>query len=63
MRSYFVSFKANELEQIGKWFQEGKVKAIIDSKFAFEDVPEAFERIMTHRTVGKIVVDVAMDKC
>lgn len=39
--------------------QEGKVKAVIDKKFAFEQVPQAFVRLKTGRAKGKIVVDVA----
>ena len=37
---------------------QGKVKPVVDSIFAFEDAPKAFERIMTKRACGKVVVKV-----
>lgn len=51
--------KYEDLKQIGQWMQEGKVKAIIDQKFAFEDAPKAFEKLKTGRAKGKVVVEVA----
>ena len=51
--------KAPELEQIGKWMQNGQVEAVIDSEFPFEQLPRAFEKLKTGRAKGKIVVHVA----
>ncbi|KAI1384348.1 reticulon-4-interacting protein 1, mitochondrial precursor [Hypoxylon trugodes] len=48
--------KHEQLEQIGKWMQEGKVKAAIDEVFQYEDVPKAFEKLRQGRVKGKIVV-------
>jgi NADPH-dependent curcumin reductase CurA len=39
--------------------REGKVKAVIDSKFAFEDTPNSFVKLKTGRAKGKIVVSVS----
>jgi NADPH:quinone reductase-like Zn-dependent oxidoreductase len=50
---------ARDLEQIGTWMKEGKVKAVIDQRFPFEEAPKAFEKLKTGRAKGKIVVDVA----
>jgi len=36
----------------------GKIKPLIDSVYAFEDVHNAYERIMTGRAKGKVVVTV-----
>jgi len=36
----------------------GKVKPLVDSTFAFNDVMKAYERIMTGRAKGKVVVKV-----
>ena len=36
----------------------GKVKPVVDSTFAFEDVQKAYERILTKRACGKVVVKV-----
>ncbi|KAH8768414.1 reticulon-4-interacting protein 1, mitochondrial precursor [Diaporthe sp. PMI_573] len=55
-----IMAKANSatFEQLTKWVQEGKVRAVLDSTFEFEDVPKAFERIKTGRARGKVVVRV-----
>ncbi|KAI1655331.1 reticulon-4-interacting protein 1, mitochondrial precursor [Daldinia decipiens] len=45
-----------DLEQIAKWMSEGKVKAIIDEVFQYEDAPKAFEKLRTGRAKGKIVI-------
>jgi NADPH:quinone reductase-like Zn-dependent oxidoreductase len=50
--------KLDELSQIGKWMAEGKVKAVIDSRFPLEQVPEAFGKLKTGRAKGKIMVAV-----
>lgn len=50
----------DELEQIGKWIVEGKLKAVIDEKFEFDRAPEAVRKLKTSRAKGKIVVDVAL---
>lgn len=44
--------------QMGKWMQEGKLKAIIDSTFEYIDAPKAFERLKTGRARGKVVIRV-----
>lgn len=48
-----------DLEQIGTWMKEGKVKAVIDQMFSFEEAPKAFEKLKGGRSRGKVVVDVA----
>ena len=50
-----------DLAQVGKWMQEGQVKPVIDSQFAFEDLPKAYEKLKTHRAKGKIVVAVSKE--
>ena len=51
--------KVDQLEQIGRWMAEGKVKAVIDEKFPFERTVEAFRKLKTGRAKGKIVVEQA----
>lgn len=58
---FFPKPKHEDLEQIGTWMMEGKVKPIIDQKFPFEQAPKAFEKSKTGRAKGKIVVDVASE--
>lgn len=53
--------KVEDLELIGKWMAEGKIRAVVDQKFAFEDAPKAFEKLKTGRARGKIVVDIASE--
>ncbi|KAH6655818.1 chaperonin 10-like protein [Truncatella angustata] len=48
--------KHDDLVQVGKLMQEGKVKAVIDETFEFKDAPKAFEKLKTGRSRGKIVV-------
>jgi alkaline phosphatase D len=54
-----VKNKAEDFEQLAAWMAEGKVKAVIDQAFAFEDAPKAYEKIRTGRAKGKIVVNVS----
>lgn len=49
-----------DFEQMVKWIKEGKVRAVIDEKFSFEEAPKAFEKLKTGRAKGKIVVEVAV---
>ncbi|EON64844.1 hypothetical protein W97_04078 [Coniosporium apollinis CBS 100218] len=58
---FFSKPKYEDLEQIGMWMKEGKVKPIIDQKYPFEQAPKAFEKLKTGRARGKIVVDVASE--
>jgi len=61
LEGFFATPNQDHLTQIGAWMAEGKVRAVIDSKFSFEDAPKAFERLKTGRARGKIVVDVALE--
>ncbi|KAI8820709.1 putative zinc-type alcohol dehydrogenase-like protein C16A3.02c [Fimicolochytrium jonesii] len=58
-RGFFLKPKREDLEQMGAWMKEGKVRTVIDSQFKMEDAPKAFERLKTKRATGKIVVEVA----
>jgi len=52
---------SDALSQIGGWMKEGKVKAVVDEVFEWEDAPKAFEKLKTGRARGKIVVRVPLD--
>jgi len=58
---FWPQAKIEDLKQIGTWMKEGKVKAVIDEKFPFGEAPNAFVKLKTGRTRGKIVVDVASE--
>ncbi|KAJ1549091.1 zinc ion binding [Cladochytrium tenue] len=47
------------LEQIGKWIAEGKIRPVIDEKFAWEDVPAALSKLRQGHAKGKILVQVS----
>ncbi|KAI0063403.1 NAD(P)-binding protein [Artomyces pyxidatus] len=49
------------LEKISTLITEGKVKPIVDSVFEFEDALKAYDRLMTSRATGKVVVKVISD--
>ena len=55
--SMLVEPRTDELKQIGQWMVEGKVKAMIDQKFPFEQAVEAFKKLKTGRARGKIIVE------
>ncbi|KAI1165700.1 NAD(P)-binding protein [Nemania serpens] len=50
----------DDLAQLARWMQEGKIRAVIDGDvFPFEEAPKAFEKLKTGRTRGKLVVRVS----
>lgn len=51
--------KLEQLEQIRDWVTEKRVKVVLDQVVPFEQTKQAFERLTSGRTVGKIVVEVA----
>lgn len=61
LQGFFAEPRSEQLTQIATWMQEGKVKAVIDQQFKFEDAPKAFSKLKTGRAKGKIVVEVAPD--
>lgn len=54
-----MASKTEELAQIADWMAKGEAKAVIDSQIPFEKAPDAYRRLRTGRTKGKIVVEVA----
>jgi NADPH:quinone reductase-like Zn-dependent oxidoreductase len=58
---FFASPEPKDLEQIAAWMKEGKIKALIDSKYSFEEAPKAFEKLKTGRAKGKVVVEVSSE--
>jgi len=60
-RTMFARGDAKELEMIATWMKEGKVKAVIDSRWKMEEAVGAFAKLKTGRARGKVVVDVAGD--
>ncbi|BGP40067.1 hypothetical protein JCM10449v2_004025 [Rhodotorula kratochvilovae] len=48
-----------ELEEMGQLIAQGKLRPIVDGVFKFEDALKAYERQMSGRAKGKVVVKVA----
>jgi NADPH:quinone reductase-like Zn-dependent oxidoreductase len=61
-RAYsFVAMKTkqDDLAQLASWQAEGKIKAVIDEVFEYEDVPKAIEKLKTGHVKGKLVIHVS----
>ena len=58
---FWPQMNHEDLRQLGELMKSGKVKALIDQKFPFEQAPQAFEKLKTGRAKGKIVVEVASE--
>ncbi|KXH65245.1 zinc-binding oxidoreductase [Colletotrichum salicis] len=60
-RFYFVRMQntADYFRRIGKLMVEGETKAVVDSTFGFEQVPEAYRRLREGHAKGKIIVHVS----
>lgn len=61
-------FHQNQSEYVGNIFNKviglwknGKVKPVIDSTWAFEDVGEAMQKMHDRKNIGKIVLDPSME--
>ena len=57
---YLMVGKGNykKLTQIAKWTEEGKIKPIVDSVYAFSDYEKAFQRITEEGRRGRIVMKI-----
>ncbi|TFY82743.1 hypothetical protein EWM64_g1270 [Hericium alpestre] len=57
---WFMSVKAEheQLEQLAELIAQDKMKHIVDSVYAFEDVLQAYDKIMNGNPTGKVAVKV-----
>lgn len=46
------------METLARWFAEGKINPVIDSKVSLSQIPEAIKRLMAREVKGKVVVKV-----
>jgi len=49
---------ANDLQELQKLFADGTLKPMVDSVYEFEDAQKAYDRVLTTRATGKVVVKV-----
>jgi len=59
-KAKMINAKSNpqDLQQITKWIEDGKVKPVIDKVYSLEDVREAHRHSETGRVVGKLVISI-----
>lgn len=57
-QSVRVKPSQEDLEVIGRFIVEGKVRVLIDEKFEWRDAPKAYSKLREGRTTGKIIVHV-----
>lgn len=55
-RFWIMEVNVNQLEQCSRWIEEGKMKAVMDSVWNFEDFKEAFKRVDSGHARGKVVL-------
>lgn len=55
-KHHLMYASGSQLAQIAKLIEAGKIKAIIDSTYPLDHVQAAFERSMTGRAQGKIII-------
>jgi NADPH:quinone reductase-like Zn-dependent oxidoreductase len=56
-----VEPNSDELTEIGKLLDEGKIKVIVSQTFPLSEAAKAQEQVATGHTRGKIVLKVAED--
>lgn len=49
------------MDKVFYLYKDGKVKPIVDSTYALEDVAEAMQKLHDHKNVGKVVLDPALE--
>jgi NADPH:quinone reductase-like Zn-dependent oxidoreductase len=57
-RLVVVRSRSEDLRQIAAWAGAGTLRAVIDSRFALEDIRAAQARVETRRARGKVVIQV-----
>ncbi|KAK6000119.1 hypothetical protein QM012_004107 [Aureobasidium pullulans] len=57
--NFFSQPDLDQLTQMRDWIADKQIKVVFDCALPFEQAKQAFERIATGRTVGKIIVKVA----
>ncbi|KAF5317273.1 hypothetical protein D9611_004047 [Ephemerocybe angulata] len=54
--------RAEDMEFLRRLLEEGKIRPTVDSVYEFEDAVKAFDRIVTARARGKVVVNVSLSQ-
>ncbi|XP_054278604.1 synaptic vesicle membrane protein VAT-1 homolog-like [Macrosteles quadrilineatus] len=56
-----ASYVAGLFDTVVKLWSAGKIKPVVDSTWALEDVPEAMQKMHDRKNVGKIVLDPSLE--
>jgi alcohol dehydrogenase len=59
VRAVMLKSNAADLRVLDHLVESGQLRVVIDSRYPLTDLPSAWKRSMSGRTVGKIVIDVA----
>ena len=59
VRGFLLKSSAGDLAVLDRLVEAGKLRVVVDSRYPLEELRRAWERSMTGRVVGKIVIDVA----
>lgn len=62
LTNFFSQLELGQLIQIRDWVADKQIKVVFDRAVPFEQANQAFERIASGRTVGKIIVKVAEEQ-
>lgn len=54
-------FVRQAVDQVYQLWAEGKIKPVVDSTWALEDVPEAMQKMHDRKNIGKIVLDPSLE--
>ncbi|XP_046395244.1 synaptic vesicle membrane protein VAT-1 homolog-like [Ischnura elegans] len=49
------------VEKVFKLWSEGKIKPVVDSTWALEDISEAMQKMQDRKNIGKVMLDPAME--
>lgn len=58
-RLVVVRSRRADLDQIGQWLRDGRLRAVIDSRYTRDQAHDAFRRLESKRTRGKLLIEVA----
>ncbi|PVH92309.1 GroES-like protein [Periconia macrospinosa] len=54
--------KREDLTRLAEWMVEGKIRSVIDSRYGFEDLKDAYRSLKMGRAKGKIILEVAPEE-
>ncbi|MFT3713995.1 MAG: NAD(P)-dependent alcohol dehydrogenase [Archangium sp.] len=59
-RLVVVKPKRTDLDQLGAWLQSGELRAVIDGRYALEDFAQAFTKLESKHTHGKLLISLSL---